>query len=163
MKATRLWQYDENDELMGNRPIGSLNEPARTDIFYKIFDDDKNDEDVPKIVVFGHKETSEDILVRFEFTGERPQEEVDIFWDNCRNAKALQPFVDRWGEVVIQWGGPGYADKKTDCTVELIVYYDKNGGTAWLDRHFSKLLNITYKSLFDDFDFLREFYRSKKG
>ena len=161
MKASRLWEYDDDDEPISNTAIGPLDEPVKTDGFCKIFAKDKAEHGVPQIVIFGTRDAKEGILIRLEFTGDRPEKELDRFWEmHCRTETMIQLLVDRWGEARVQWGGPGY--KKSDLTAELVAYYEEDGGSAWLDRNFPVRPRITYRELFSDFEFLQSLYESKK-
>lgn len=160
MKATRIWEYDDNDEPIGNEPIGPLDEFSKTDGYFKIFANDKPSFGSPQIVFFGDKSDKKGFTIRLQFTGERPAKELDRFWEmHCRTETMLSALADRWGEARVQWGGPGY--EKTDAAAELVAYYDEDGGSVWLDRNFPIRPRVTYRALFADFDFLEKLYTSK--
>jgi hypothetical protein len=159
MKATRLWEYTDANDPAGCRPIGSLDEPVRTDLFYRIFDSDKVDLQGPQIVVYGGQSIERNFTIRLEFTGERPREEMRVFWHQCRLPGFLKILAGRWGEVKVQWNGPGY--QKSDCATELVAFFDESGGSAWLDHNFPLQPAATFRDLFADFDFLRELFHSQ--
>jgi len=150
----RIYLLDEDVEITGSEPIGSMNEKVNfvTEHILRLYPTVQEDKEAPYIEFYVTKDSIPTAV--FHFCEYASPTQLKKFWNHVHCKSVVDNMSDRWGSIIIEWGGPGSRISPMNNT--LTIYFDDDIGFSFL--HLSNADNRTYNELLSDYIYLKELY-----
>ncbi|MFC1461668.1 hypothetical protein ACFLQR_04040, partial [Verrucomicrobiota bacterium] len=157
IRPSTIYELDEDLEVAGSAPLGSPNLVVHFDSeqFHRIYLQNQDKDNSPYIDIFTNSERIP--TVEHHFCEHATSAQMEQFWDYCRSKSVVDKCSKRWGDVKIDWGGPGSGAILKDYTAVMTVYFDESISFAFLRIGYVPDLP-TYTDLFQDYQFLKDLF-----